>query len=102
MADQKLISHITPTISLLADNRQFVVVIKENPGQVINNGFHTYHQTIGGAFEEILSHMTRSQLADGRDKTMEEVAAVVKRTIDEVRSLFKPFEELTITKKTLL
>lgn len=97
--DQKLIAHITPTISLFADTRQYILVIRANPTQAIKNGYHTYHPTIGACFEEILDHMIRLNLASGRDKTMEKVATIVEKTVQEIRKIFKPFEDLTISKK---
>lgn len=95
----KLIAHLTPVISLFADDRQYILVIRDNPAQAINNGAHSYYQTIGLCFEEILSHMTKSNLADGKDKTLKDMAAIMEKTIQEVRTLFKPFEELPPPKK---
>lgn len=97
--DHKLIAHITPTISLLADDRQYILVIRANPTQAIKNGYHTYHQTIGACFEEILSHVTRSNLSNDRDKSMKEIAETMEKTVQEIRRIFKPFEDLTISKK---
>lgn len=97
--DQKLIAHVTPTISLLADAYQYILIIRSSPTQLMRNGHHTYHPTIGASFEEILSHLTKSNLANGENKTMIEVATIVENTIQEVRRLFKAFEELAIVKK---
>lgn len=93
--DQKLIAHITPTISLFADRYQYILVVKASSSQAIKNGHHTYHQTIEACFEELLSHVTRSNLGDDRNKTMQEIAGVIKRTVEEIRRIFKPFEDLT-------
>ncbi len=97
--DQKLIAHITPTISLLADDRQYILVIKSNSAQNIKNGYHTYHRTIGDCFEEILSHKIKLNLADEKNKTMKDIAIIVENTAQEIRKLFKPFEELVISKE---
>ena len=97
--DQKLIAHITPTISVFADRYQYVLVIRGNPAQAIRNGNHSYHQTIGACFEEILDHSVRSNLADGKDKNMKEIASIVEKTAKEIREIFRPFESLTISPK---
>jgi len=91
--DQKLIAHLTSTISLLADDRQYILVIKSNPTQSIKNGYHTYHRAIGDCFEEILSHMIRLNIADGN------IAIIVENTAQKIRKLFKSFEDLVIDKK---
>ncbi len=97
--DHKLIAHITPTISIFADDRQYILMVRSNPTQAIKNGYHTYHRTIGDCFEEILSHTTILNLADGKDKTMKEIAVVMEKTVKEIREIFRPFEDLTISKK---
>ncbi|HBA45664.1 hypothetical protein A2W67_01110 [Candidatus Nomurabacteria bacterium RIFCSPLOWO2_02_40_28] len=97
--DQKLIAHLTSTISLLADDRQYILVIKSNPTQSIKNGYHTYHRAIGDCFEEILSHMIRLNIADGKDKEMKDIAIIVENTAQKIRKLFKSFEDLVIDKK---
>ena len=97
--EQKLIAHIVPMISLFADEHQYILVFRSNPAQTVKNGYHTYHRTIADCFEEILSYSTKMNLADGRDKTMEEIASIVEDTVENIRELFKPFEELTLSKK---
>ncbi len=95
--EQKLIAQITPTIILLADPRQYVLVIKASPTQAIRNGYHTYHTNIGSCFEKIMTHTTRSNLATGEDKTLKEIASIVKSTTQDIRELFKSFEDLIIS-----
>lgn len=96
----KLIAHITSTISMYADEYQYILIIKSNPDQALNNGKHSYHQTISYCFEEILSYLTKSNLADGKDKTVEEMAINMENTIKEIRTILKPFEDLTLSINT--
>ncbi|MDO8600551.1 MAG: hypothetical protein Q7R73_02945 [bacterium] len=91
--NQKLIAHITPTISLFADDRQYVLVIRENKKQTIVRGYHTYFLTIGECFEEVVTHMTRKNLADGKDKTLKEMVSIIENTSKEVRTLFRAIED---------
>lgn len=99
MDKYKLIAHITPTISLFADIRQYILIIRENPRQEIRNGYHTYHSTIGAVFEEILTYTTKLNLADGKNKTIEDIASIMEEIIKDTRILFRSFEELTIARK---
>lgn len=96
--DQTLIAQITPLIYLFADKYQYILIIKANKTQVLNNGYHTYHQTIASCFEEILSYTTKSNLANGENKMMKEIASIVENTVQEIRILFKPFEDLVLSK----
>ena len=97
--DHKLIAHITPTISIFADDCQYILVVRSNPNQSIKNGYHTYHRNIRDCFEEILSHMARFNLADGKNKSMKEITNIIESTVQEIIKIFKPFEDLTISKK---
>lgn len=96
--EQKLIVNISPTVSLFADELQYIVVFKANPTQLIRNGHHTYHRTLGDAFEDILSYQVKLNLADDRDKSMKEIANIIESTIQEIKALFKPFEEIFTAK----
>lgn len=93
-----LIAHITPTISVYADEYQYILAIKASTTQTLSNAKHSYHQTIAACFEEILSHTTKLNLADGKDKTMREIAENVENTVQEIRTLFRPFEDLVLPK----
>ena len=93
-----LIAHITSTISIYADEYQYILIIKISPTQILSNAKHSYHQTIASCFEEILSHMTKLNLSDGKDKTMKEIATNVENTVQEIRRLFRPFEDLILPK----
>lgn len=99
MDKHKLIAHITDTISLFADIRQYILVVRETPTQEMRNGYHTYHSTIGSAFEEILTYTTKLNLADGKDKSIKEMASIMEEIVKETRILFKAFEELAIARK---
>lgn len=95
---QTLIAHITPTISIYADEYQYILTIKANPTQSLANAKHSYHQTLASCFEEILSYTTKLNLADGKNKTMKEIAINIENTIQEIRTLFRPFEDLVPSK----
>lgn len=97
---QTLIAHIIPTISIYADEYQYILTIKANPTQSLANAKHSYHQTLASCFEEILSYMTKLNLADGKDKTMKEIATNIENTVHEIRTLFRPFEDLILSKNT--
>ncbi len=93
-----LIAHITPTISIYADEYQYILAVKASTTQILSNAKHSYHQTIASCFEEILSYKTKLNLADGKDKTMREIANNVENTVQEIRTLFRPFEDLVLSK----
>lgn len=96
--DQTLITQITPLIYLFADRYQYIIIIKSNTTQNLKNADHSYHKTIASCFEEILSQATKLNLADGKDKTMKEVVNIVENTVQEIRTLFRPFEDLVLSK----
>lgn len=93
-----LIAHITSTISIYADEYQYILTIKAVATQSLVNAKHSYHQTIASCFEEILSHTTKLNLTNGENKTMKEIAINIENTVQEIRTLFRPFEDLVLSK----
>ena len=86
-----LVTHLTPVISIFVDELQFVLIIRQSPTQRMKNGYHTYHRTLGRVFEEVLNHLTRFNLADGKNKSIEEIKKIMEDTIKESKELFKSF-----------
>lgn len=83
----KLVAHITPEISIYADHLCYTVIIKEASGNAF--GRRTYFITIKECFEEILEHLIRSRLADGKDKTIKEMLDIVNSATKEIRKLWE-------------
>jgi hypothetical protein len=90
----KLIANLFPTVHLFADNRNYVLVVRENTKQEMRNGYHTYSQTLADVFEEVFTFHVRDNLANGLDKTGAEMVEIIKTTRQQIHDLMKPYSEL--------
>lgn len=94
--DYKLIANLTPTITLLADNMNYILVIRNNPNQVLRNGRPRYFSSIEGWISYLLEYSIRFNLADGQDKTMAQIAENIQATRNEIKRLVAPFEQISL------
>lgn len=90
----KLISHLTPTVTLLSDELNYILIIRSSTTQQLRNGRHYYFRSIEGVFSELLEYKLRYGLADGQDKTVKEMLALIKTTRREIKEIIKPFEDV--------
>ncbi len=90
----KLISHLTPTVALLADDLNYVLIIRNNPNQLLGNGRHYFLRSLEDCFRELLEYKIRYGLGDGQDKTVEQMLEVIQTTRREMKEIIKPFEDI--------
>lgn len=92
--EYKLVTNLLPTVHLFADDRQYVLVIRRSEKQSMRNGYHSYFQTLSEVFEELFNYKVRDSMADGSDKTIEEMIVIIKNTKITILEIMKPFEQL--------
>ncbi len=92
--EYKLISHLTPTVSMFADNHQYILIVKNNSSQPLKRGHHMYFISLTGCLQEFVNRQIRSALANGADKTVSDMVRIIQKTRHEVLNLLKPFENI--------
>ncbi|MSR88002.1 MAG: hypothetical protein EXS69_02485 [Candidatus Zambryskibacteria bacterium] len=92
--EHKLIANLTPVASLWADGLNYILVIRSHPAQLIKNGRPSYHSTLEACFQYYFEYQLRFNLADGKDKTIEQILEIIKTTRMEIKQIISPFEEI--------
>ncbi len=92
--NQKLISHLTPTAALFADDLNYILIIRSNPTQAIRNGKKYYLRSLEDVFSELLEYKLRYSLADGQNKTAEQMLEIIQLTRREIKEIIRPFEDI--------
>lgn len=94
--DQKiqLITNISPTISIYADELNYILIMKNNPKQALKNARHSYHRSLRDLFEDLFELEVRRELANNQEKTIDEMVMIIRRTKRQIQDLIRPFEEL--------
>ena len=89
----QLIAHLTPLVSIYADDLNYILIIRKDTEQAIKNGKHTYHSSLSDVFDELLSLKILKNLANNQNKTLVEMIEIINNTRKEIKSLIQPFEE---------
>lgn len=92
--EQELIANISPTVHLYADKRNYVLIIRDNTKQLMRNGYHTYFSSLSEVFEEIFDYSVKINLANGLDKSMNEMIEIINQTRKQVLDIISPYEGL--------
>lgn len=90
----KLIAHLDATTSLFADGYNYILVLKDNPNQLVKNAQQHFFGTLAECFDEFFAHKLKSNLADDRDKNISEILDIINTTRREVKDLIRPFEDI--------
>ncbi|MCX6717757.1 MAG: hypothetical protein NTU76_03745 [Candidatus Taylorbacteria bacterium] len=92
--DNKLIANLFPTVHLFGDERNYVLIIRKDVRQSMRNGYHLYFTSLSSVFAELFEHQVRTNLADNRNKTVEEMIENINNTRKQILDLLAPFEQL--------
>jgi hypothetical protein len=90
----KLVAKINERISIYADENQFVVKVRSKPNQRLDKQESWYFPTLDMCFQEIFDYLCRKRLADGRNKSLKEVAEIILKTREEILKIMEPFVKL--------
>jgi len=92
--ENKLIANLFPTVHLFGDERNYILVIRKDTKQRISNGYHMYFSSLSSVFKELFEHQVRNNLANGLNKTVDEMLEVINSTRKQILALLDPLEQL--------
>lgn len=90
----KLITRINEKISIWADTHQYTVRIKKNRNQREKHAEVWYLPTLDVCFTEIFDYLCKEQLANGKDKSLKEIAKIILEIKEEILKIMEPFVDL--------
>jgi hypothetical protein len=90
----KLVTRINEKISIYADEGQFIVKIRSRLNQRLDKQETWYFPTLDMCFQEIFDYLCRKRLANGRNKSLKEIAEIILKTREEIMKIMKPFVRL--------
>jgi len=92
--NNKLIANLFPTIHLLGEERNYILVIRKHTNQSMRNGHHMYFSSLSSAFAELFEFQVRANLSNGLNKSATEMIEIIESTRKEILDLLEPFEQL--------
>jgi hypothetical protein len=90
----KLVTKINEKISIFADESQFIVKVRSKPNQRFDKQETWYFPTLDMCFQEIFDHLCKKRLANGRNKSLKEIAEIILKTREEILKIMEPFAKL--------
>ena len=85
----KLITKINELISIWSDQKQYVVKIGKG-----SKPDYWYFPTLDSCFVEIFDYQCKTKLANGKNKTLRDIAEIILNTRKEILEIIAPFQEL--------
>jgi hypothetical protein len=90
----KLVTKINEEISIFADQNQFIVKVRSKPNQRFDKQETWYFPTLDMCFQEIFDHLCKKRLANGKNKSLKEIAEIILKTREEILKIMEPFTKL--------
>lgn len=87
----KLITKINDKVSIWANEKQYAVKVQKGENSKPD---YWYLSGLDACFLEVFDYLTKTKLADGKNKTMKEIAQIIVDTREKILKIMAPFKEL--------
>jgi L-lactate utilization protein LutB len=86
---QKLVAKINNKITILADKNQYIVKITEG-----SKPTYCFFPTLDACFQEIFDYLCKKNVADGKNKDIQDIAKIIWETKEQILEIMNPFVDV--------